>query len=499
MDTNETTPILSSDDPTGVSSTYQTNDHNNNNEAVQSEYDEAKPLLVKTPKVYKRRWFILLIQSMQSLLSAFYQTMFTSITSSVLRYYRMKATDGWKVSLTASVYLMLSFPVGLLAAYTMKKKGLRFSLFIGSILAFISAWIRFAGFKSGEELFFWIAFAGYVVGALSSPFVVNTGTLLSKTWFPAKQRTIATTITSFLNIVGTGVAFGAAAGLAGDANYNNDLGMIELLALQAILASVFLIIVVIFFQDKPPSPPYMVNEESPEEELSFLHEVKKMFTNIPFIFIWLAFGFGVGSVNCFLTELNSIATPQGYSVNEVAFMGISFVATGLLGAALFGVAADITKRYKLILLIAGIPAAGCYVWFSVNNLAIRTDTHFILAMVSICLIGFFGIPLVPIMLEMACELTYPVPESFSASLMFGIGNLMSVIFIFISEALKQTQIDPRSGREVVLSMQNSMWFCMSMLLCSVALACLVKPVYKRMEHEKKLHEQSLRNLRAINN
>lgn len=110
--------------------------------------------------------------------------------------------------------------------------------------------------------------------------------------------------------------------------------MIELLALQAILASVFLIIVVIFFQDKPPSPPYMVNEESPEEELSFLHEAKKMFTTIPFIFIWLAFGFGVGSVNCFLTELNSIATPQGYSVNEVAFMGISFVATGLLGAAL---------------------------------------------------------------------------------------------------------------------------------------------------------------------
>lgn len=44
---------------------------------------------------------------------------------------------------------------------------------------------------------------------------VNTGTLLSKTWFPPKQRTIATTITSFLNIVGTGVAFGAAAGLAG--------------------------------------------------------------------------------------------------------------------------------------------------------------------------------------------------------------------------------------------------------------------------------------------
>lgn len=38
---------------------------------------------------------------------------------------------------------------------------------------FISAWIRFAGFKSGEELFFWIAFAGYVVGAMSSPFVVS--------------------------------------------------------------------------------------------------------------------------------------------------------------------------------------------------------------------------------------------------------------------------------------------------------------------------------------
>lgn len=181
-------------------------------------------------------------------------------------------------------------------------------------------------------MYFWIGFSGYVVGAVSPPFIVNTSTLLSKRWFPAKQRTIATTISSFCNILGTGAAFGVAAGLAGDATYNNTLGMIELIGLQAIVASVLLIITVIFFHDKPPTPPYLVDQENPEEETSFLHDIKQLLTNFQFILLLGSFSFGVGSVNCFLTELNSIIIPQGYSVNDCAYMGLSIVGAGLFGA-----------------------------------------------------------------------------------------------------------------------------------------------------------------------
>ena len=297
--------------------------------------------------------------------------------------------------------------------------------------------------------------------------------------------------------MGTGACFGIAVALAGDANYNNDTGMIELLTLQAGISSVLLLVTVIFFREKPPTPPY--KREEKVQETSFIHDTKAILTNFPFLCILLAFAFGIGSVNAFLTELNSIATAIGYSVTDVAFIGSSIVVTGLFGAVVFGVIADITKRYKTVLLIAGVSATGFYIWFSVNNMYQRTDAHFIMAMVAICFFGFFAIPLVPILLEMASELTFPVPESFSSSLMFGCGTMFSGIFIFICEALKQTAVDSKTGQTVVISMQNSMWFCMSMFLCSVFFAVIAKPNYKRMTHEKTLNDLSSQENISTNN
>ena len=98
-----------------------------------------------------------------------------------------------------------------------------------------------------------------------------------------------------------------------------------MLTLQAGISSVLLLATVIFFREKPPTPPYLREEKV--EETSFINDVKAIATNIPFIFTLLAFAFGIGSVNAFLTELNSIATPRGYSVNEVAFMGVSIVGS----------------------------------------------------------------------------------------------------------------------------------------------------------------------------
>ena len=72
-------------------------------------------------------------------MAAYYQTYFVAITSAVLTYYRMEPIDGWKVSLTATVFLFMNFPFSWIAAYVLKKKGLRSSVFIGSVLAYVSS------------------------------------------------------------------------------------------------------------------------------------------------------------------------------------------------------------------------------------------------------------------------------------------------------------------------------------------------------------------------
>ena len=82
-----------------------------------------------------QKWIILLLQSSQAFMAAFYQTYFTSITSSVLKYYDMRQVEGWKVSMTATIFLLLNFPASLLSAYLVNRWGLRKTIVFGSILS----------------------------------------------------------------------------------------------------------------------------------------------------------------------------------------------------------------------------------------------------------------------------------------------------------------------------------------------------------------------------
>ncbi|EFC48694.1 predicted protein [Naegleria gruberi] len=450
-----------------------------------------------------QKWIILLLQSSQAFMAAFYQTYFTSITSSVLKYYDMRQVEGWKVSMTATIFLLLNFPASLLSAYLVNRWGLRKTIVFGSILSFIGAWMRFAGFRSGNEMYFWIGFSGYVVGAVAPPFIVNTITQLSNTWFPAQQRTIATTLSSLLNVLGTGASFGISAALAGDATYNNDLGMIGLLLLQALLSSILLILVIAFFKDKKTTnietSNSVSNEKGEIEEstlliqkpMSTVEQLKSLAKNIPFWLLLISFSTGIGSLNCFLTELNSLVMPKNYLVTDVAYMGVSVIASGVLGCFIFGTIAECTKWFKTILTFCSLITMGCYVWFSINLLSDRSEVTFIMAMCAVNIVGFCSVPTLPLILETATELTFPVAESYSSGLMLGIMSMTSAIFIFIAEALKTTHTNPINHKTRVVSMQNSMWFLLSCYALSVICLLLVKPNYKRMQHEKMKNETSI--------
>lgn len=43
------------------------------------------------------------------------------------------------------------------------------------------------------------------------------------------------------------------------------------------------------------------------------------------------------------------------------------------------------------------------------------------------LLGFFLIPLIPVMMELSCELVYPISSSFAVGTLFGGATLLTVI------------------------------------------------------------------------
>ncbi|KAL9647573.1 hypothetical protein ABK040_006929 [Willaertia magna] len=475
---NETVPILSVVEEVNQ---VKFEDVNNNRE------DDRKV------KVYFSRWFMLLIQAAHGFMASFYVTTFTSVTNSVLKFYKMSPAEGWKVTLTATVYLFV-YPFGsAISAYVLKKKGVRFSIFISALFGFVGSWVRFFGFKSGSELYFWIAFVGCVITSPQAPFAVNSTTLFVRLWFPAGERTIATTISALFNVLGTAAMFGVGAAILGDVHEVNDYDMIILLGLEAAIASFLLIVTVIFFKEQPPTPPTVINSKSLNdlnvEEESFWGDLKKILTNYQFLILFTSFSFGYGSINTVVTELNSIVIPHGYSADQASYLGMSLIVCGIFGSLVFGAASDITKRYKLILSIVCICSIGFFVWFCVISIYEYDYSRFIMIMICFSFLGFFAVALIPVVLEMGSETTFPQPESYSGSFFMGGGNLCSVIFLFICEALKETAVDKKTGKVYVVSMQNGLWFCLATFVFGNLFGLLFNGRYKRLEYERMIKER----------
>ena len=95
------------------------------------------------------------------------------------------------------LYIPMVFPSGWVLDGGVKG-GLRTGLWIGGGGTALSALIR-----AIPTSYFIIPFIGQVIGALVQPFILNAPPVLAANWFPAHQRTIATTLCSLANPIGS--------------------------------------------------------------------------------------------------------------------------------------------------------------------------------------------------------------------------------------------------------------------------------------------------------
>jgi len=138
--------------------------------------------------------------------------------------------------------------------------------------------------------------------------------------------------------------------------------------------------------------------------------------NKQFMILVLAFGTGVSIFNSFTTLIGQMIYPSGYSDSDAGLLGALIIAGGLVGAALTG---PILDRYhdhnRVIKILFGIGLL-CGVFF-VSSL--RPNAKPVL-MTSVCVMGFFLLPILPLAFELGAECTFPVNEEVSSGfLMFG--------------------------------------------------------------------------------
>ncbi|XP_051920810.1 solute carrier family 49 member A3 [Hippocampus zosterae] len=385
--------------------------------------DELKKL--RCFKVYKRRWFVLLVLCLLNCSNATLWLTFAPVADQSAQYFDVSLAN---INWLSVVYMVVSIPLSFATTWMLDTVGLRLTLILGSWLNMFGGIVRIMGGPPGTALKinYAVVMLGQTVAALAQPLIIFTPTKMAALWFPDHQRATANTLASMANPLGILVA-----NLVSPAMVHTSDQIPTLLLTYAVPACVACFLTTVGIRSSaPPTPPSASAEFSTSEP--FVQGVKLLLKNRAYLVLLLCFASGVGVFTCFTTLLDQILCVQGYTNDFAGLCAALFIVFGIVGAALLGLYVDKTKRFtEAIKINMGISAlAG--IAFSVVCLMQQQS----IAVATVCsLFGFFGFSIYPVVMELSVECSYPVGEATSAGLIFISGQILSIVYIVLLQSL----------------------------------------------------------------
>jgi MFS family permease len=354
---------------------------------------------------------------------------FSLVHNEVAGVFGMATTDPSLILLTASqplVFIILSIPIGMLA----DRKGLVRVAGIGSILITVFAALRV--FLITDFMSIFLCQIGLSVGAV---FVQNCITYLSVHWFPRKERTLATGVSTVFQLIG--MLLGSIMSLLlwsvplyGQSGYSATLAqgsIVSILTIQTVLSVVFTVLFFLIARDKPKLPPDV--EEVVKKKPSVRQMLKDRSVWIISYGFFCGFGIIIGLTGILEELLPSLGIPETLGVsNPVVITQTLILAMGIVGAFVISAVSDKVQRRKPFLFLALTLGA-------ITTLLLGNSTSAILTYVIAALLGFFLISVMPVALTTQEELESVGPQlsGASAGMAFEFGNLGGFLGLIIME------------------------------------------------------------------
>ncbi|EDR11851.1 uncharacterized protein LACBIDRAFT_313717 [Laccaria bicolor S238N-H82] len=329
----------------------------------------------------------------------------------------------WLGNIVALIYL----PVALVIPHIVQRYGIRRCCDIGAVAMILSAWIRYAGTSKSlsPKSAYALLMVGQLFASIAQPVYQVLGPKYSETWFGLKGRTTATMILAIANPVG-GAVGQLISPLVGDTRQS-----ILVLGILSTAATPFALLV----GKAPPTPPTYAGSKDSPSLISLVRAILGLPTDrkaqmskqerFDFCIVVIIFGALVAASNTFAILSAQILQPMGYSADESGFLGACMLLTGIVSAVVTAPLFDrvfthhLAVTSKVLVPIVGVG------WLA---LIWAVKPHNIGGLFAIMtLIGVSSVTMLPVSLELACELTRNADGS-SAILWFT-GNLFGVIFV----------------------------------------------------------------------
>ncbi|XP_043911423.1 feline leukemia virus subgroup C receptor-related protein 1 [Protopterus annectens] len=422
--------------------------------------DEHKPIQTK---LYLKRFVILTIFSMYSLVNAFQWIQYSIITNIFTHFY---SVSNDKIDWLSVVYMVAYVPLIFPATWLLDKKGLRITALLGSGLNCVGAWIKCASVR--PDLFGVTMFA-QVICSIAQVFILGLPSRVASVWFGPKEVSTACATAVLGNQVGTAVGFLLPPILV--PNTADDLDLMGhnigiMFYGTAAISSVLFVLVALVFKEKPPLPPSQAQAVQQEQEVySYKQSMINLFRSVPFVLLLISYGILTGSFYSVSTLLNQMIMTyyKGEEVNA-GRIGLTLVVAGMVGSVICGFWLDHTKTYKQTTLMVYI--------LSFVGMVVFTFTldlqYLLIVFITAGVLGFFMTGYLPLGFEFAVEITYPEPEGTSSGLLNASAQIFGILFT-LAQGKLMTDYGPLAGNIFL-----SAW-----IFVGIVLTALIKSDLKR--------------------
>ncbi|KAI8069755.1 major facilitator superfamily domain-containing protein [Gilbertella persicaria] len=353
-------------------------------------------------KTYPQAWFALfLLVLLRTAVSVFQYTF--SVIPTITSHYFDKSLSivNWLTNVQCIVYVILSFFTG----YIFETLGVKRSILVSGFLCALGSAIRM----------------GQIVGGAASPMALNIMTMFASTWFTENLRATAGVFVAS-NYGGILVMFIVPTIASDEADMSKVIHLVTGVCVIAFLP-------LFLMPAKPPTPPNSVQDT---ERPPFLKGLVMLSKNFHFWVLFFIHAFNVGLSIAFCALFTQIVNPHGYSDAEAGQLNALAIIAGTLGCSVAGPVLDRTKQHTLFLRII----APMVFLTNVAFVFIIPQGSFASVLFIMTMNQFFLSFLVPVVIELGSETSYPVAESTTNSLLWQGAQVFGFVFVLVMDAMR---------------------------------------------------------------
>ena len=319
---------------------------------------------------------------------------------------------------------------------------------------------------------------------VAQAFILATPPKVAQNWFPPEERVTATSIGALANQLGVAVSFYLSPLVVQDNPKNVPL----LMFVECLIAVVAFLLILFLFRSEPPSPPSysaVVESINTSSTVGDMNEtdslisaqqasprvmLRLLLTNTQYVLLTVSMGITIAMSYSLATLLGQIGDAFSYSSQDAGAFGSTLTLVGLAGIILSGYLADRLKtRHKSLILIAMVGVTFSLLWFT---LACQPNNY--ASLIAACgIYGFFISSILPVIFDLSVELTFPLPELMSSSVLMISAQVFGIILISIFSALPSGRAGTMAGLWALFSLQA--------ILTIVMMKLRVR--YRRLEQE----------------